>query len=112
LLLYVDSVFSGVRASPHGGTEGQHIKALRAMGADIPEDDVELPAQLSYLHDMFYGLRFDRIPNDDGEFSLMAKSDLSYSDIHYNSLLTGLELEPWEVSAILSMNSIFNKHSS
>ena len=81
------------------------------MGADIPEDDAKMPEQLRYLYDLFMGLRFNRIPSDDG-FSLMAKNDLSYSDIYHNSLLTGLELHKWEVDAILSMNSIFDKYSN
>lgn len=80
------------------------------MGAIVDEESTTMPEQLRYLYDLFMGLRFDRIPIDDG-FSLMAKSNLTYSDIYHNSLLTGLELHKWEVDAILSMNSIFDKHS-
>ena len=83
------------------------------MGA-ITDDDQgqEMPEQLRYLYDLFMGLRFNRIPNDDDTFSLMAKNDLSYSDIYHNSLLTGLELHKYEVDVIMSLNSIFDKYSN
>ena len=86
------------------------------MGAMVDEGELEIPPQLTYLYDLFMGLRFSRIPNNDesvdAEFSLIAKDSLSYSDIHYNSLLTGLELNNWEIDCINSMNAIFDKYSS
>lgn len=108
--MYAEQEFSGVAPNRHGGTEAQHIKALKAMGAPIPEDDHTLPEQVRYLFDLFMQLRFSRIPNDDG-FSLMARESLRFSDIHYNSQLTGLKLERHEIEAIMSLNSIFDKHS-
>jgi hypothetical protein len=81
------------------------------MGAKVPEDEYELPLELKYLYDAFMSVRFSRIPNGDN-FSLMARDSLSYSDIHYNSILTGLEFEKFEVDAIMSMSAIFDKHSS
>ena len=81
------------------------------MGAIIETDDLEMPEQLRYLYDLFMSIRFTRIPSED-EFKLMARESLTFSDIHYNSLLTGLELERFEVDAILSMNSIFDKYSA
>lgn len=81
------------------------------MGAIPDEEDVYFPEQLRYLYDLFMGLRFNRIPVDDG-FKLMASKSLSYSDIHYNSKLTGLELEPFEIETILSLNTIFDKYSA
>lgn len=80
------------------------------MGADIPEDECKLPEQVRYLFDLFMQLRFSRIPNNEG-FSLMARESLSFSDIHYNSQLTGLELESHEIEALMSLNAIFDKHS-
>ena len=111
MLVYADDVFSGVRANSHGGSESDHIKALKAMGAPIEDSQIEMPEQLRYLYDLFMGIRFNRVPVDDG-FKLQASEGLTYSDIHYNSLLTGLELHPWEVSAILSMSAIFDKYSN
>lgn len=104
-------MFSGVRANKHGGTESDHIKALRKMGADIPDNEIQMPEQLRYLYDLFMGIRFNRVPSDDG-FKLLASEGLSYGDLHYHSLLTGLELHKWESQAILSMSAIFDKYST
>jgi hypothetical protein len=104
-------MFSGVRANKHGGSESDHIKALKAMGAPIEESGIEMPEQLRYLYDLFMEIRFNRVPSDDG-FKLMASEGLTYSDIHYNSLLTGLELHKWEIKTLLSMSSIFDKYST
>ena len=86
------------------------------MGAIIDDSELQIPSQLVYLYDLFMGLRFTSIPNNDesidAEFSLMAKESLTYSDIYHESLLTGLELHKWEIDAILSMNSIFDKYSN
>ena len=81
------------------------------MGAHIEDSEIEMPEQLRYLYDIFMDLRFNTVPSDDG-FKLMASDGLSYSEIHYNSLLTGLELEKWEVKALLSMSTIFDKYSA
>ena len=110
MLIYADDVFSGVRANKHGGSESDHIKALKAMGAPIEDSEIELPEQLRYLYDLFMDIRFNQVPTDDG-FKLMPCEGLSYSDIYYNSLLTGLELHKWEINAMLSMSSIFDKYS-
>ena len=103
-------MFSGVRANKHGGSESDHIKALKAMGAPIEDSEIEMPEQLRYLYDLFVEIRFNRVPSDDG-FKLMSGEGLTYSDIHYNSLLTGLELHKWEIQALLSMSAIFDKYS-
>jgi hypothetical protein len=80
------------------------------MGAIVDEPVNVIPEQVRYLFDLFMQLRFSRIPNDDG-FGLMARGSLSFSDIHYNSQLTGLELEKYEVDALMSLNAIFDKYS-
>ena len=81
------------------------------MGADVPDDEYKMPEQLRYLYELFMGLRFSRIPSDD-HYSLMPRESLSFSDVHYNSQLTGLELENWELDCIMSMNAIFDKYSA
>ena len=110
MLVYAEAEFSGVKPHRHGGNESQHIAALRAMGAEIQEDEHELPTELRYLYDVFMGVRFSRIPTDNG-FSLMARDSLSYNDIDFYSKRSGFDFELWEVDAILSLNAIFDKVS-
>ena len=106
--MYAAAEFSGVTPNKHGGTELQHIKALRAMGAEVPEDDNEIPVQLAYLYGLFKSIKFAKIPNDDG-FSLASKGQISYNEVKIYSELTGLELEAFEVDVILSLEAIFER---
>lgn len=108
MLIYAEAEFSGVKPHKHGGSESDHIKALRKMGADIPEDENEIPAQLIYLYDIFKSIRFSRIPNGDG-FSLMARDSIGYNEIDFYSKLSGLDFEMWEVDILLSLNAIFDR---
>lgn len=106
--MYAEAEFSGVTPHKHGGSESDHIKALRAMGAQIPEDEAKIPAQLNYLYGIFKEIRFSRIPNNDS-FSLMARESIGYSEVDYYSKISGLDFEKWEVDVLLSLNAIFDK---
>lgn len=78
------------------------------MGADIPENETELPEQLIYLYNIFKSIRFSRIPNEEG-FSLMARESIGYNEIDFYSKNSGLDFEMWEIDALLSLNAIFDK---
>jgi hypothetical protein len=108
LLIYAEADFSGVTPHKHGGSEGAHIKALRAMGADVPAQEAEMPEQLRYLFDLFKSIKFSRIPNEDG-FSLVSRGSISYNEVDYYSKMTGLTLEMWEVDGLLSLDCIFER---
>ena len=110
MLVYAEAEFSGVKPHKHGGNESQHIKALKAMGADIPESEDEIPEELKYLYEVFMGVRFSRIPSDNG-FSLMARESIGYNEIEFYSKHSGVDLELWEIDALLSLNAIFDKAS-
>ena len=110
MLVYAEAEFSGVKPHKHGGNESQHIKALRAMGAEVPENKDEIPEELKYLYDAFMSVRFSRIPSGDG-FSLMARDSIGYNDIEFYSKHSGLDFELWEIDSLLSLNAIFDKAS-
>lgn len=79
------------------------------MGAELPEQQEELPQQVAYLFDTFKKIKFARIPNDDNGFSLASKGEISYNEINIYSKLTGLEFEAFEVEALLSLEAIFER---
>ena len=110
-MIYADSEFSGIRPHSHGGSEADHVKALQKMGFDIKSDTKEKPAQLSYLYDIYFNLRFSRIPKGD-TFSLMAREPLTFQHIEFYSKNTGLDFEQWEIDCIMSLDSIFERHSN
>lgn len=108
MLVYAEAEFSGVKPHKHGGNENAHIKALRAMGAEIPEQEAKIPEQLRYLFDLFKAIKFSRVPNEDA-FSLVSRGSISYNEIEHHSKLTGLTFESWEVDALLSLDCIFER---
>ena len=108
MLVYAEAEFSGVAPHKHGGNESQHIKALKAMGADIPESEYDIPEQLRYLFEIFKNVKFSKVPNDDG-FSLVSRGSISYNEVNNYSRLSGLNFEHWEVDALLSLDAIFEK---
>ena len=78
------------------------------MGANIPESTSKMPEQLRYLYDIYMDLRFARIPNND-TFSLVAKQPLTTRDIEFYTRTTGLDFERFEINAIMSLDSIFER---
>lgn len=78
------------------------------MGAPIEEKETYFPEQLSYLYDAFKSIKFSRVPNDD-RFSLVSRGSIGYNEIKYYSELTGLDFEAWEVDALMSLESIFER---
>jgi len=85
--------------NPNGGTNADHIKALREMGADIPESDHEMPDDISYLWDIHRELRFYLVGNSKG-LALASGNPLKIDDItqHYNHLTKN------EINAIMSLD--------
>ena len=106
--MYAKTEFSGLKPHIHGGSEREHTEALRAMGANVPEDTNDIPRQLSYLYNLFKKMRFSRIPNDD-VFSLVAREPLTYAHIDFYSKSSGLDFEMWEINTIMSLDSIFKR---
>ena len=106
--MWAEGEFSGVRPHAKGGTESDHIKALKKMGAKIEDTQSEFPYQLRYLYDIYLELRFARTPKGD-EFALSAKAPLNNHDLQYYSQLKGLEFNLWEVKCIMSLDTIFER---
>lgn len=107
-MIYAASEFSGVKQHKHGGTEAQHLQALKDMGVALPQQKCEMPKQLSYLFDIYMSMRFSKVPNDEG-FSLMAKDKITNYDIAFYSKNSGLDFELWEIDALMSLDATFEK---
>tara|TARA_R110000765_G_scaffold84685_4_gene163703 strand:- start:1179 stop:1442 length:264 start_codon:yes stop_codon:yes gene_type:complete len=84
--------------SEHGGTESDHVKALREMGADIPDDSVEMPSTVSYLWGIHRDIRFTK--------PLTLGCVIQYSEY------MGLDLNRTEIGAIMAMDSIYDRYAS
>ena len=104
---YAAYEFSGINPHSAGGTERDHLEALRKMGAPVPEQEkIELPSAVAYLMQAYKQIRFSRIPKDNG-YLLSPRDVLKYSDIEAYNNLSGLNLKPWECDAIMSIDGIF-----
>lgn len=106
--MYAEGEFTGVRPHKHGGNESEHLKSLKEMGAELPEQKNNIPTQLAYLYDTYLDMRFSKVPKDDG-FSLLAKERLTNYDVGFYSNNSGLDFELWEINAIMSLDSIFER---
>lgn len=78
------------------------------MGADIPDDTVELPADMFYLWELHSELRFSAVPDDDKRI-LIKRSPLTLSGVIDYLSFVGLSLNRIEVNAIMSIDSILNR---
>lgn len=104
---YAAYEFSGINPHSAGGTERDHINALRKMGAPVPEEKkVDLNPSVAHIMQAYKQIRFSRIPKDNG-YLLSPRGVLKYSDIEAFNNLSGLQLEPWEIDAIMSIDGIF-----
>ena len=113
LLDYADFTYKGLKPSEHGGTESDHVKALREMGADIPDDTVDMPQAMAYLWDLHREIRFSLIPsNTDGVKTnlLSPRESLTLESVIKYAEYTGLNLNKAEISAIMSLDSIYNRY--
>lgn len=92
------------------------------MGAPIPhQESTEIPKELSYLHDTYKQAKFSRIPNPEFDpaennpelikpaFLLIPREMLNYQELESFNKLSGLDLEAWEIDAMLSIDSIFER---
>ena len=112
LLEYASYFYSGLRPHAHGGTESDHEKALREMGADIPDNSVSLPDSLGYLWDLHREIRFSLVLNEDGEKALSQRESITLPSLMAYSDFMGLTLTKIEINAIMSIDSIFDRHSN
>lgn len=80
------------------------------MGAEIPDNSVEFPDDMQYLWDMHREARFSCVINDDGEKALSARESLSLSSLISYSDFVGVSLNKNEINAIMSIDSIFDRH--
>lgn len=87
-----------MRKSKHGGTESDHEKALREMGADIPEKKESLPDAVVYLWEIHQDL------------SLTATDGLSMDSIINYTKHIGINLGRMELKAISMLDLIFRRY--
>jgi len=87
-----------MRKSKHGGTESDHEKALREMGADIPEKKSTLPEAVIYLWEIHQDLS---IPATDG---------LSMDSIINYTKHIGINLGRMEIKAVSMLDLIFRRY--
>ena len=78
------------------------------MGAHIPGEEPELPGSISYLWDLHKAIRFSVVPSDEG-FSIMPREMLNYREVAAYQRQSGITLSFAEISAIMSVDSIFEK---
>ena len=91
-----------------GGTQKDHIKSLVKMGMMDPPVGSSLPESLAHIYDMYKSIKFSRAKNSDGDgYVLLPKGQITYAEIMAYSSLTGSDLKPWEVDAIMGIESIF-----
>lgn len=109
LLGYAHYFYSGLKPNAHGGNENDHIKALREMGADIPNDSVDFPQELNHLWEMHREIRFSSVVNDDGDMALSPRDSITLPLLMAYSDFTGLNLNKTEINAIMSIDSIFDR---
>jgi hypothetical protein len=83
------------------------------MGADIPDDTVDMPQSMAYLWDLHREIRFSLIPgNTDGVKTnlLSPRESLTLVSVIKYVEYTGLNLNKAEISAIMSLDSIYNRY--
>lgn len=79
------------------------------MGADIPEPETtEPPIELMYLIDMHTQLRFSSVKIKETHKQI-PRDSLNYSEIDSYCRVSGLNLHDFEIDAILSIDSIFDR---
>lgn len=94
----------------HGGTESQHVKALKAMGAKLPlTEEPEIPKSVAYLWELHKSVRFSLIP-DNEKLSLMPRDPITIRDLIAYIDQSGLRLNREEIDAILAIDAIFEKY--
>lgn len=75
-------------------TQGQHLDALRKMGAPIPKSSsVSEPGELEYLKTYWLQCRRDAV--------------ITYQELFYFQKIMQINLEPWEVEIIIQIDNIY-----
>lgn len=87
-----------MRKSSHGGTESDHEKALREMGADIPEKKAVIPDAVIYLWEIHQDL------------SITEPNGLSMDTLINYTKHIGIELGRMELKAITMLDLIFRRY--
>lgn len=106
---YAEYEFTGIAPHSKGGTQKQHIEALKKMGAPIPESPVPtIPTETAYLLNCYKTIRFTRHQKD-GTSVLIPREVLNWDTIEAYSKLSGLELAPWEIETIMNIDGIFEQ---
>lgn len=105
---WCEQQYTGLAPSQHGGLERDHIEALIAMGEIDRDEAVEFPFELGYIYDAFRKVRFSKVPKDDG-FALYPRDSFSFAEIEAYNRMSGLDLQPWEIDAMMSINGIYER---
>lgn len=78
------------------------------MGAMEAPTLAKCPDEMLYLHSTYRQVKFSRVPNEDA-FLLIAREVLNYMTLETYSRISGMQLEHWEIEAILCIDSIFER---
>ena len=85
------------------------------MGADIPDDSVDMPVAVSYLWELHRDIRFSLIKDvrDDVAVNVLSPRDsLTLSGVIRYVEYMGLDLNRVEIGVIMSLDSIYDRYAS
>ena len=85
------------------------------MGADIPDDSVDMPVAASYLWELHRDIRFSvtkDVRDGDTVTVLSPRESLSLGGVIQYVKYMGLDLSRTEIGAIMSLDSIYDRYAS
>tara|TARA_R110000803_G_scaffold174107_1_gene236731 strand:- start:451 stop:708 length:258 start_codon:yes stop_codon:yes gene_type:complete len=84
------------------------------MGADIPDNSVDMPLSVSYLWELHRDIRFSLFKDvKDGDTInvLSPRESLSLGGVIQYAKYMGLDLNRTEIGAIMSIDSIYDRYA-
>jgi len=84
------------------------------MGADIPDDSVDIPVAVSYLWELHRDIRFSLVKDvrDDISVNVLSPRDsLTLGGVIQYVNYMGLDLNKTEMNAIMSLDSIYDRYA-